>query len=62
MRSNGTIENALAKLDDDMSKAAQASRSSLQQKRERVSSMFNLMGLATQAMAPVLGTSPAGAP
>ena len=62
VRSNGTIENALAKLDDDMSKAAQASRSSLQQKRERVSSMFNLMGLATQAMAPVLGTSPAGAP
>jgi esterase/lipase superfamily enzyme len=42
VRVNGSIELALAKLDDDMSKAAVAARAALTRKRERLAAMFGL--------------------
>lgn len=51
VRATGAIDNALAKLDDDISKAAIAARAVLIRKRERLQAIFN----PTSA-------SPAGAP
>lgn len=51
VRSTGAIDRALAKLDDDISKAAVAARASLVRKRERLQSIFGAITPASPGAA-----------
>ena len=56
VRANGSIEKALAALDDDASKAAAIAREGLLKKRDRLAAMFGLGAPTTAAPVPVAST------
>jgi esterase/lipase superfamily enzyme len=66
VRADGSIEKALARLDDDTSKAAALARDALIRKRQRLAAMFGLSPSAQQGAQPGAparqASTPVGAP